>query len=109
MHTNACMHLNARNACISPYIYICNLFVIIFSEENTPDGAPLKIIDFGRSIDMRLFPTGTTFSTDCHTDGFQCVEMKEGRPWTKQVGSPITSSGDVPLKQGRFLRAGQLI
>ena len=45
----------------------------------------LKLIDFGRSIDMRMFPTGTTFSAKVNTDGFQCIEMKTNRPWTYQV------------------------
>uniref|UniRef100_A0A8D8V6Q8 Mitotic checkpoint serine/threonine-protein kinase BUB1 n=1 Tax=Cacopsylla melanoneura TaxID=428564 RepID=A0A8D8V6Q8_9HEMI len=42
----------------------------------------LKLIDFGRSIDMSLFPQGTTFNTVVTTDGFQCTEMKEGREWS---------------------------
>lgn len=45
----------------------------------------LKLIDFGRSIDMKLLPEGTTFMTVVKTDGFQCNEMKENRPWTYQV------------------------
>uniref|UniRef100_A0A1B6FYQ8 Protein kinase domain-containing protein n=3 Tax=Cuerna arida TaxID=1464854 RepID=A0A1B6FYQ8_9HEMI len=45
----------------------------------------LKLIDFGRSIDMTLFPEGTTFTKVVTTDGFQCNEMKEGRPWTYQT------------------------
>jgi checkpoint serine/threonine-protein kinase len=47
----------------------------------------LKLIDFGRSIDMRQFPQGTTFSATVETSGFQCIEMKTGRPWTYQVES----------------------
>ena len=57
----------------------------IFSDVDNPDGASLKVIDFGRSIDMKLFPAGRTFTTNCYTDDFQCIEMKEGRPWTTQV------------------------
>ena len=45
----------------------------------------MKLIDFGRSIDMTLFPAGTTFNANCYTEDFQCIEMKESRPWTTQV------------------------
>ncbi|KAF6215051.1 hypothetical protein GE061_009800 [Apolygus lucorum] len=44
----------------------------------------LMLIDFGRSIDMSLFPEGTKFSRVVTTEGFQCNEMKEQRPWTYQ-------------------------
>ncbi|XP_076314814.1 uncharacterized protein LOC143227200 isoform X2 [Tachypleus tridentatus] len=44
----------------------------------------LRIIDFGRGIDLNLFPPGTTFTIKVNTEGFQCIEMKEGRPWTFQ-------------------------
>ncbi|KAI5704968.1 hypothetical protein M8J75_010522 [Diaphorina citri] len=53
---------------------ICNLM---------RSGLPtVKLIDFGRSIDMTLYPPGTMFSTVVTTDGFQCTEMKEGREWS---------------------------
>ncbi|ELT88694.1 hypothetical protein CAPTEDRAFT_224167 [Capitella teleta] len=45
----------------------------------------LKLIDFGCSIDMRQFPSGTTFSASVDTSGFQCIEMKTNRPWTYQT------------------------
>lgn len=45
----------------------------------------LKLIDFGRSIDMALFPTGTTFTKVVTTEGFTSTEMKENKPWTYQV------------------------
>ncbi|BES88369.1 Mad3/BUB1 homology region 1 [Nesidiocoris tenuis] len=50
--------------------------------ENEPCVA---LIDFGRSIDMSLFPEGTQFSRVVITEGFQCIEMKERRPWTYQT------------------------
>ena len=56
-----------------------------FSDVDARYGQPLRVIDFGRSIDMKLFPAGTKFTTNCYTDDFQCVEMKEGRPWTTEV------------------------
>ena len=45
----------------------------------------LQLIDFGRSIDMTMFPPGTTFTVKVETDSFQCIEMKTDRPWTYQV------------------------
>ena len=68
----------------------CKVAFFSCSDVDTPDCAALKLIDFGRSIDMKLFPTGTTFSANCYTEDFQCIEMKEGRAWTTQV--PLTSA-----------------
>lgn len=45
----------------------------------------LCLIDFGRSIDVAAYPADTRFVGDCHTKGFQCVEMLSGRPWTFQI------------------------
>ena len=63
----------------------CKVAFFSCSDVDTPDCAALKLIDFGRSIDMKLFPAGTTFSANCYTEDFQCIEMKEGRAWTTQV------------------------
>ena len=68
----------------------CKVAFFSCSDVDTPDCAALKLIDFGRSIDMKLFPAGTTFSANCYTEDFQCIEMKEGRAWTTQV--PLTSA-----------------
>ena len=45
----------------------------------------VKLIDFGRCIDMTLFREGTDFMAKVKTDGFQCKEMVEGKPWTYQI------------------------
>lgn len=45
----------------------------------------LELIDFGRSIDMTLFPAGTSFTRVVTTEGFTCVEMQTGRSWTYQL------------------------
>jgi checkpoint serine/threonine-protein kinase len=44
----------------------------------------IKLIDFGRTIDTRLFPADQTFVNDWKTDARDCREMREGRPWTFQ-------------------------
>lgn len=45
----------------------------------------LCLIDWGRSIDLKLFPPGTEFDADCKTSGFRCIEMQQQRPWTYQI------------------------
>ncbi|XP_062020062.1 mitotic checkpoint serine/threonine-protein kinase BUB1 [Rosa rugosa] len=45
----------------------------------------LCLVDWGRGIDLRLFPDNMEFKGDCRTSGFRCVEMQENKPWTFQV------------------------
>ncbi|CAG2109824.1 unnamed protein product [Medioppia subpectinata] len=45
----------------------------------------LKLIDFGRSIDLHLFPEGTVFNVSVKTKGSQCCEMLDSKPWTFQT------------------------
>ncbi|KAL3667887.1 hypothetical protein V7S43_006768 [Phytophthora oleae] len=45
----------------------------------------LYLIDYGRSIDLSFYPTGTVFRGNCHAKGFQCVEMLTQLPWTHQI------------------------
>ncbi|KAI3802254.1 hypothetical protein L1987_30384 [Smallanthus sonchifolius] len=45
----------------------------------------LCLVDWGRGIDMQLFPDSIKFNGDCRTSGFRCVQMQENKPWTYQV------------------------
>lgn len=45
----------------------------------------LCLVDWGRGIDISLFPAGTEFNGDCQTSCFRCIEMQEKRTWTYQV------------------------
>jgi checkpoint serine/threonine-protein kinase len=45
----------------------------------------VRIIDFGRAIDMSLFPDGQTFIADWAVDQRDCAEMREARPWSYQA------------------------
>ncbi|KAM7271709.1 hypothetical protein ACFE04_030923 [Oxalis oulophora] len=45
----------------------------------------LCLVDWGRAIDLHLFPHNTEFKGDCRTSGFRCVEMREDKPWKFQV------------------------
>ncbi|KAG6842297.1 hypothetical protein C0991_010585 [Blastosporella zonata] len=42
----------------------------------------LKVIDFGRTIDTRLFPPSQQFIAEWPTDDRDCFEARENRPWT---------------------------
>jgi len=45
----------------------------------------LKVIDFGRTIDTKLFPPAQQFIADWATDDRDCFEVRENRPWTYQT------------------------
>ena len=45
----------------------------------------LSIIDFGRAIDTRLFPSGQQYLAEWKTDERDCFEVRENKPWTYQT------------------------
>ncbi|KZT00784.1 uncharacterized protein LAESUDRAFT_665354 [Laetiporus sulphureus 93-53] len=45
----------------------------------------IKLIDFGRTIDTGLFPANQRFIAEWPTDARDCLEIREGRPWTYQT------------------------
>lgn len=45
----------------------------------------MQLIDFGVSIDMKLFKQGQTFSFVHNDNSFKCPEMRDQRPWTYQL------------------------
>ncbi|KAJ1291037.1 hypothetical protein BS78_02G288800 [Paspalum vaginatum] len=55
------------------------------NEKRTEKNQGLSLVDWGRGIDLNLFPAGTEFHGDCGTSGFRCIEMQEHRNWTYQV------------------------
>jgi checkpoint serine/threonine-protein kinase len=44
----------------------------------------VKLIDFGRSVDTSAFAAGQEFAGDWPTDVHDCIQMREGRPWSYQ-------------------------
>ena len=45
----------------------------------------MKLIDFGRTIDLSLWPNGgrdQSFVAEWKVDDKDCVQMREGRSWT---------------------------
>lgn len=74
-----------------------NLLVRCARDELTEDGfrdrtgpwrdQGLCLVDWGKGVDLNLFPTNTEFYGDCGTSGFRCIEMQENRPWRYQTDS----------------------
>lgn len=48
-------------------------------------GRGLVLIDFGRAVDLVAFPGDIMFRGSCETEGFQCTQMLEGKPWKYEV------------------------
>lgn len=44
----------------------------------------IKMIDFGRTVDLSKFGHGQTFNPRWTTDKHDCAEVKAGQPWTYQ-------------------------
>lgn len=69
----------------------------------------IKLIDFGRTIDTTKFPAGQQFSSSLATDQFDCVEMREGRPWTYQGDYFGAASIAYNVLFGRYIETKQLV
>lgn len=62
------------------------MILYIYSRITYGDSTPvIQLIDFGVSIDMKLFPSKTEFHNIVTTEGFTCTEMLDNRPWTYQT------------------------
>ncbi|CAI5477460.1 unnamed protein product [Closterium sp. Yama58-4] len=69
-------------------------------------GAPstgLTLVDYGRSIDMRHFPEGSSFVSDSGPENFQCPQMVEGRPWTTQADLYAVCATAYSLLHGQYM------
>ena len=69
------------------------------------------LIDFNRSIDLKLFDNGTAFVTCVPKKELACVEMLHNRPWIFQVRTAHTfedGDGDVRVHLARLIRHGLL-
>jgi checkpoint serine/threonine-protein kinase len=64
----------------------------------------LALIDLGRAIDLTAFPAGAAFVGDCHTEGFRCSEMIEGKPWTYQADMHCVAATVHTLLFGRYMQ-----
>lgn len=54
------------------------------------------LIDFGRAIDLKFHGRNACFLSEGGVKGFECIEMKAGRPWNFQV-SPWVLEDDLAL------------
>ncbi|KAL0954979.1 hypothetical protein HGRIS_003909 [Hohenbuehelia grisea] len=45
----------------------------------------VRVIDFGRTIDTKLFPAGQKFLAEWPADERDCPEIREDRPWTYET------------------------
>ncbi|KAG8641442.1 hypothetical protein MANES_13G147400v8 [Manihot esculenta] len=53
----------------------------------------LCLVDWGKGIDLHLFPDDIEFVGDCRTSGFRCIQMQENKPWRFQIEKKATSDG----------------
>jgi len=67
------------------YIPVPNLAATSPEEMFVGLAPSLQLIDFGKSIDLRLLPKGILFNKVCKTDGLLCPEMREGRGWREHL------------------------
>ncbi|KAJ4845605.1 protein kinase [Turnera subulata] len=50
----------------------------------------LCLVDWGKGIDLHLFPDDIEFEGDCRTSGFSCVEMQKNKRWKFQASQVDT-------------------
>ncbi|XP_017129724.1 uncharacterized protein LOC108147594 [Drosophila elegans] len=72
-----------------------------------PNELSLQLIDFGVSIDMKLFPNNQTFNYVHQDNLFKCIEMRTQRPWTFQLDLYGLVSVMHALLFGRYMEVAQ--
>ncbi|EKM58278.1 uncharacterized protein PHACADRAFT_252482 [Phanerochaete carnosa HHB-10118-sp] len=69
----------------------------------------VTLIDFGRTIDTKLFPSGQTFVGDWAMDARDCLEMREGRPWTFQTDYFGLAGIIFCMLYGKYIEASSVV
>jgi len=69
----------------------------------------LKVIDFGRTIDTRLFPPGQQFVADWEVDDRDCLEIRENRPWTYQTDYFGLAGIIYCMLFGKYIQASSVV
>ena len=69
----------------------------------------LKVIDFGRTIDTRLFPPNQKFIADWATDDRDCFEVRENRPWTYQTDYFGLAGIIYCMLFGKYIQASSVV
>lgn len=94
MHESLVMHFSSQILSIVEYLHKCNIvhadikpdnFLLMQIPTVESDIPTLRLIDFGCAIDMNFFEKKRQFKKVIQTDGFTCIEMQEGRPWSFQT------------------------
>lgn len=94
MHESLVMHFTSQILSVVDHLHRCKIIHADIKPDNfllmkipTSDShvPTLRLIDFGCAIDMTLFEENTQFKKVIQTDGFTCIEMQEGRPWSYQT------------------------
>ncbi|CEH15646.1 protein kinase [Ceraceosorus bombacis] len=67
----------------------------------------ITLIDFGRAIDLHLYPQGQTFLADWDTDEKDCPQMREGRPWTFEADYYGVASVSHCLLFGKYIETAK--
>ncbi|KAI0671728.1 Mad3/BUB1 homology region 1-domain-containing protein [Trametes maxima] len=69
----------------------------------------IKLIDFGRTIDTRLFPAGQRYVAEWPTDARDCFEAREGRPWTYQTDYYGLAGIIYCLLYGKYIEVASVV
>ncbi|KAH9850335.1 Mad3/BUB1 homology region 1-domain-containing protein [Lenzites betulinus] len=69
----------------------------------------IKLIDFGRTIDTRLFPAGQRYVAEWPTDARDCFEAREGRPWTFQTDYFGLAGIVFCMLYGKYIEAASVV
>lgn len=94
MHESLVMHFSSQILSIVEHLHGCNIIHADIKPDNfllmqiptvESEIPTLRLIDFGCAIDMNFFEKKRQFKKVIQTDGFTCIEMQEGRPWSFQT------------------------
>ncbi|KAF9810051.1 hypothetical protein IEO21_07133 [Rhodonia placenta] len=86
-----------------------------WSSMYSPDGEGgwsykgIKLIDFGRTIDTRLFPAGQQYIAEWPTDPRDCLEIRENRPWTFQTDYFGLAGIIYCMLYGKYIEASSVV
>lgn len=69
----------------------------------------LKVIDFGRAIDLRLFPASQEFIAEWAIDDRDCFEVRENRPWTFQTDYFGLAGIIYCMLFGKYIQASSVV
>ena len=69
----------------------------------------LKVIDFGRTIDTKLFSPDQQFIADWATDDRDCFEVRENRPWTYQTDYFGLAGIIYCMLFGKYIQASSVV